>query len=156
MSQAVWDFPENVYIGDIQANPETAIADATYYPASGSFIDVSGYSRFGFLIHPGALDSALTFQVRQDTSATVTGAVKALTGALASVAATDDNKYFFVEVNTNQLDGAGGFRFVTLYATGAAAGDDFAALFFFAWASRLGPVTQPANLPAANIIRLLA
>lgn len=156
MSQFAFDFLEEIYVGRAQTNPETAIADTTYYPASGSFFDVSGFERFGFLIQVGAVDSALTFQVRQDTSATATGSIKDVTGALEVVGTGDDGETFFIEVNTDQLDGANGFHYVTLYGTGAAGGNDYAAIQFLAWGAKTKPVTQPASLPAANITRLLA
>ena len=121
----------------------TAIADTTYYPASGSFIDVSNYERCVFLIEMGTTNSALTFTVRQDTAATST-AVKALDNTAAIViAAADGDKWATIEFSTNQL--AAGFRYVSLYATGAAAGDDYACITFIGYRARHVPVTQAAG-----------
>ncbi len=64
-----------------QLNAEDAIGDGLF-PASPNLIDVRQYSRFGFLILAGALDSALTCQVVQDKGATTTAAQKDITGAV--------------------------------------------------------------------------
>lgn len=148
----MWNYGTEIY--DVALNTETAIAATTYYPASGSFIDLADVGRACFRIQVGALTTALTFQVRQDTSATATGSIKDVTGATVTVAATDDNKVFTIEFSTELLDTANGFRYVSLYATGAAGGDDYAAVSFMGLRPRHMPVTQPAAYPAANRVIL--
>lgn len=123
-------------------NTEDAVAVAKY-PTSGNFIDVSNHERFLFLIAAGALTSALTFQVQQATAAN--GTPKDVTGAVINVSATDDDKWFAVEVQTNQLDINNDYRYVTLNATGAAGGDDFAAILFIGCNPGEKPVTQGAD-----------
>ena len=124
----------------------TAVADADYLPASGSFIDMAGIDHGVFLIGMGTLDTATTFTVKQDTSATVTGNVKGLTNAAAQlVAALDDDKWLTIEFNANQLDRAGGFRYVTLKADGPAAGDDYACVFFLGFKNGKTPVSKATN-----------
>jgi hypothetical protein len=137
-------------------NVEDPITDTTYYPASGSFIDVSGYERFVFQIMAGGLDTETTFAVRQDTSATVTGSVKIVTGATVVVAALGDDKLYTIEVSSDQLDLANGFHYVSLYSTGAAGGNDYAAISFHGLNPRNEPVTQPATTPAAGQILVTA
>ena len=143
-------FYENIKVVRAQTNPETAIADTTYYPASGSFIDVRGFEMCTFHIQVGAITTATTFQVRQDTSATVTASVKALTDALEVVGTGDDGEDFLVEFETKKLDTANGFNFVSLYSTGASGADDFAAIQCYLQNARDLPVTQGSNLPTAN------
>ena len=143
-------FYENIKVARAQVNPETAIADTTYYPLSGSFIDTRGFEMCTFHIQAGALDTALTFQVRQDTSATVTASVKALTDALEVVGTGDDGEDFLVEFETKKLDTANGFVFVSLYATGGSGSNDYAAIQCYLWNARDLPVTQGSNLPTAN------
>lgn len=122
-------------------NPgEDALVDATLYPASTAFIDVSGYLRFGFLVPAGGLDSATTLQVQQDTSATST-ALKDITGATVVIGATGDDNVYGIEVHRDMLDNANGFKYVTLEVTGPAAGNDYGAVVFWA---------IPDSLPAAQ------
>jgi hypothetical protein len=125
-----------------QLNVEDAVAVASY-PASGSFIDVSQYERFAFLVAAGALDSELTFQVQQADA--VNGTPKDVTGAVVVVPADGDDKWYLVEVQTSRLDSNNGYRYVSLKATGAAGGNDYAAIFFFGLTPGLSPVTQGAD-----------
>lgn len=135
-----------------QLNVETALA-AQVYPASGSFEDMNGYRRVRFVVCVGALDTALTLQVKQDTSATQTGSIKNITGATVTVGTTDDNKDFVIEVDASQLDTNNGFRYVTLDVAGPT-GNDYAAIAVEKILSTNQPVTQPATFPAANYVLL--
>lgn len=156
-TQSLNTFREDIFWGNPQSNPETAITATTYYPASGSFFDVAGFRRFAFLVHAGALNSTLTLQVRQDTSATVTAGVKDITGATVAIdATTGDTQQFSIEVNTSQLDTANGYHYVSLYVTGASGSDDYAAIFYIAYGATNSPVTQTSNYPAANAVAVLA
>lgn len=124
----------------------TAMADADYAPASGSFIDMDGIDHGVFLIHLGTLDTAPTFTVKQDTSATVTVDVKALNTAVAqAMAADDDNQWLTLEFSANLLDRAEGFHYVTLLISGPAGSNDYADIFFMGFKNKKTPVTQPAN-----------
>lgn len=126
----------------------TGLVDGRF-PASGSFEEVGNYTHFAFLIFLGTLDSELTAQVYQDTSATETGSIKVITGAVATLAATDDNKWASIEVETAKLDIQNSFHFVTLNIAGAAGANDYAAIVFMAWNARHAPVTQVANYDQA-------
>lgn len=131
---------ENVYTQVLEAGV-TALSDANY-PASASYIDVSEFERFVFLI---ALDTVATpdFAVLQDTSATQTASVKAITGAAKTdIVTADDGKHFTIEVETARLDIANGFRYVTLQVSNTSS--DNAAIVFFGCRPRRAPVTQPA------------
>lgn len=134
---------ENMYLLSAN-NLTTAIADGNF-PASVSYIDVMNFTHFAFIITAGALDSALTAQVRQDTSATETASIKDITGAVVVVGATDDNKWMVIEVEVAKLDIANGFRYVTLAVSGQAGSNDALHIQFMGWLNRHLPATQHAN-----------
>jgi hypothetical protein len=138
----------------LQLNVEDALVEQNY-PASGSYIDVTEFTHFGFLIQVGALDSALTPQIYQDTSATETASIKVITGAAESIAATDDDETFFIECESARLDIANSFRYVTLNMAGAAGANDYGAVTFVGWNAREQPVTQPTTFPAANYTKVV-
>jgi hypothetical protein len=121
---------------------EVALVDASF-PASGSYIDVSQYKSFVFLINAGALTSALSFQVQQATANN--GTLKDVTGAVVAVPANGDDKWYSIEVQASKLDINNDYRYVTLTMTGAAGGDDYADLLFFGINASLKPVTQGSD-----------
>lgn len=122
----------------------TAIVDGNF-PASASYIDVSGFYTFCFLVRAGALDSALTLQVKQDTSATETASIKNITDATVTVGTGDDNGWASIEVEVAKLDIANGFRYVTLAVSGAAGSNDYLDIIFLGRLPRTAPVTQSAS-----------
>jgi hypothetical protein len=87
----------------------------------------------------------LTFTVRQDTSATATAGVKAITDAAVVIGTDDDNKWASIEVQCNKLDIANGYRYVSLYATGGAGSNDYAAIVFIGHRAGEAPVVQSAS-----------
>lgn len=145
-----FNLDDAVYINPCN-NFNTAIADGVF-PASGSFIDVSEFTHFAFLVKVGTLDSALTLQVHQDTSATQTASVKDVTGATLVVAANDDDELKSIEVEAARLDVANNFRYVTLDVTGAAGSNDYLDILFLGWDARREPVVQPAAYSEAVVV----
>ena len=131
-----------------QLNVETALAVASY-PASGSFIDVSKFERFAFLVQAGALDSATTCQVQQ--AATINGALKDVTNAVQIIPADGDNKWYLIEVETDHLDSNNGYNYVTLTLAGPAGANDFGAITFFGFNGDQ-PATQGADKGAVVIV----
>ena len=135
---------ENVLIQLVQV-PATNPADAT---VPSTYIDVSGYERFAFLVLVGGTDdTAVTMQVVQATAAAGTGK-KNVTGAAITgtvLAGTNDNKWALVEVQQNQLDINNSFRYVAVdyAATGGSA--TASAIVFLAWRGQATPVTQGAD-----------
>ena len=123
----------------------TAVTAADRLPASGSFIDMSEYDHGVFLVAVGTLDTATTLAVYQDTSATETGSIKAVTNASQAVLATDDNKWLTIEFNTNQLDQDNDFRYVTLVSSGGAGSNDYLCVFFLGFKARKQPVSKESN-----------
>jgi len=133
-----------------QLNVEDAVTEASF-PASGAFIDVAEYERFAFLVQAGALNSALVFNVQQASA--VNGALKDVTGATVTVPANGDDKWYLIEVQTNKLDINNDYRYVTLTSTGAAGGDDYAAITFFGVNPGSKPVTQGSD--KGNIVSVV-
>lgn len=127
----------------------TAIADGDF-PASASYIDVSDFERFVFVLKAGALDSALTCKVQQATAAN--GTPKDVTGATITIGATDDNKVGLIEVETRRLDVDNDYRFVTLDVAGQATSDDYLAILFLGVNPGSAPVTQHANTKTPVIV----
>jgi hypothetical protein len=142
------NFKDAVYVEKLNAFL-TAI-DAVSYPASGSFLDVTRFSRFAFLICVGTLNSTLVFKVQQATA--INGSPKDVTGATTSVVAGDANKWHMIEVLTDNLDITNDYKFVTLTSTGAAGGDDYACVVFLGLAPNTEPVTQHANFVASVVV----
>ena len=136
---------ENVYVQKAN-NFNTAIADGDF-PASGSYIDVSDFTHFAFLILVGTLDSALVCKVQQATAAD--GATSDVSGATLTVAADDDNEWKSIEVEAAKLNIANDYHFVTLDVAGAAGSNDYLCIVFQGWNARHAPVTQPAGYTEA-------
>jgi len=127
----------------------TAMVDGTNYPAEASYIDVSNFPNFAFLVEMGTTTTACVFQVQQATGASAT--LKTFTGATLTPTATDDNYTFIIEAETARLDIANGYHYVSLDCSGAAGGDDYACITFLGWNPRHVPVTQGADV-SANVV----
>lgn len=138
---------ENLYVEKCNAF-NTALVDGDF-PASGSYIDVSNFTHFAFLVAAGTLDSELTLQVQQAEAAD--GSTANITSATATIAADDDNQWGVIEVEVAKLNLATD-RYVTLDVAGAAGGNDYACIFFIGWNARHAPVTQPANFSFHTLI----
>jgi len=139
-------FSENVY-AQICNSFNTAIADGDF-PASGSYIDVSGYTHFAFLVAAGTLTSELTLQVQEFSAAT--GTATSITGATATVEAGDDGKAFLIEVETARLTDS--YEYVTLDVSGQAGSDDYLSIWFLGWNARHAPITAWTNMDTTTEI----
>jgi len=120
---------------------------STTQPA-GAYIDVSDYEHFAFVALVGVTDrTTQTLQVVQATAAAGTGS-KAVTGALIDgLSATDDGKLAIVQVDTENLDSAGGFRYVAVTPTFSGGTGDVGAILFMAWGKKsLGAVVQGSTV----------
>jgi hypothetical protein len=130
-------------------DPDTAITDTTYYPADGSFIDVSQYDGFSFFIAAGGLDTQLVFAVYENSTAASAGST-AITGATVTIAATGDDKWYMIEVDAQSM--TPGHRYVSLYGTGAAGGNDYAYIAFMGHNARNVAVTQGSTKGSIVIV----
>lgn len=123
----------------IRLNVEDALTD-TVFPASTAFLDMSENPRVVFLVNLGAIADALTFQVKQDTSATQTAAIKDVDDAAVTIAATDDDQFFVIEVDASMLDTNNDFRYVTLDVSDNS-GSNYAAITALQYGEKM-PVDQ--------------
>lgn len=128
----------------------TAIVDGKF-PASGSFVAAQPYPWWTFLIRVGALNSALTVQLQQDTSATQTASIKNVTSAVRTIAADDDNELHYIEFEVKAALDLAGFTHFTLDITGAAGGDDFLDIILLGHHAKTAPVTQAATVTGVVI-----
>jgi len=138
-------FTEQVYAKTCN-NFNTALADGSF-PSSGSYIDVSDFERFVFLVRAGTLDSALTIKVQQ--AAAINGTPQDITGATTTIATsgdTGDNSLHMIEVETRKLDLNNGYKFATLTVSGAAGSNDYIDAIFLGINPHQVPVAKDANV----------
>jgi hypothetical protein len=120
------------------------IASNAYYPASGSFLDMSGFGAIMFLIDLRDLADAIDVEVYQAPTAS-SGSAKAVTSASKTdILATDDGEMISIEVGADQLDLDGGFRYVSLKVSGVS-GTNYIDIHALKFRAGLQPVTQPAT-----------
>lgn len=114
-----------------------------YYPATGSFLGAADYGTTMFLVSLNDIADALDFEVYESTTSGSTGA-QAITGAAKTdVVATDDGKWFSIEVGADQLDLADDFAYLTLKVSGVS-GTNIGEIFALQFKPGYQPVTQPA------------
>lgn len=139
-------FTENVYLQYV-LKPAADTTDASY-PASGSFIDVSTYERFAFLIFVGATDdTSVAAKVQAATAAN--GALTDVTGAAITatvLAGTNDNKWAMIEVETRKLHLLGeSYKYVTLTVATTGGTATISGAFFIGWRIATLPPTFGAD-----------
>lgn len=133
-----------------QSKPETALANNTDYPASGSYVDVSGYEWVNVVIHLGTLANTPAFTMKQ-TDATNGATLDTISTSLCvkTVAATDDGQVINFYIQTANL--ATDHHFLTCRVTGAGATADYADILYFLGGARHQPVTQTSTvMPSDN------
>lgn len=129
---------ENIYI-KVTSVPGTLTTALS--PTSGNFIDVSGYEWFAFLLSLGSTNNNVDMHIEQAT--TTSGSPKDITGAvITQLTSGDGSKWAMVQVRTDKLDGAGGYKYVTANLT--IAGTTVGTVMFLGWRGDTVPVTQPA------------
>lgn len=137
-------FEDEVYC--VKCNDfNTVVAANDRLPVTGSFIDMAPFSHGVFLIGIGTEDTATTFQVYQDTSATETADIKVVTSASQLVPDNADNKWMTIEFNANQMDQDNDFRYVTLVSSAGAGNNDYYCVFFLGFGAKKMPVSQETN-----------
>ncbi|NJN54075.1 MAG: hypothetical protein HC804_04550 [Anaerolineae bacterium] len=138
---------EDLYVQVVE--PGLTALSAAKYPASAAFIDVYDFERFAFLVGLDVVADDVVFQVEQATAAN--GTPKDVTGATKTIAnATDDQKWFLIEVQTDQLDINNDYHFVTLDVSGIS-GTNNATIALLGYPKK-HPVTSHASQLASVII----
>lgn len=144
-----WNIGEQFKVVKGNALAETALSAADY-PASGSYIDVSGFEWVNVMIHLGTIHSS-------DTPNFELKAAEAANGTLDQISATycahhcandDDGEFvhFALEVATLPVD----HHFVSVVVTDVANGS-YGDIVFYLCGARTLPVTQTSTvLPTAS------
>jgi len=142
-------FSEDFKFVEGNDKPDTALVNSTAYPASGSYIDVSGYEEVNVIVKLGTLADTVAFTLKQ-TDATNGSTLDTISSTLAkhTVATSDDGELVTFYVETAKL--ATNHHFLTCYVTGVS-GSDYADILFVLGGTRHMPVTQAtALLPSAS------
>lgn len=137
---------ENAYIFGVSPPCDT---DSTTVPASGSYIDVTDYNKFAFLVHLGSVASSGDFRVYSATSKT--GGLVHVTGATKTDmdASADNNKWFSIEVESAKLPTT--HHMVALTIT-SLSGTSLWSAMFLAWECRHGSPTQSTGYDSHTVI----
>lgn len=138
---------ENVFIKMILPPTGANVTDATY---PSTYIDVSGYDRFAFLVAVGTSDdTAFKAQVVQATAAAGTGKKDVTDAAVTTTklaGSSSDDRWAIVEIECRKLDINNNFRYVALDVAATGGSATAAAAFFFAWRGGKLPPTFGADL----------
>ena len=132
-----------------QTSPEDALANGNY-PASGSYVDLTGYEWAEVVIHLGAVDSAVVFTLKQtDGTAGATLDTIDTVNCKKTIATTDDDQIINFHLQTEQL--AANHHFITCVVSSAAGSNDYGDILYFLGGARHVPVTQTTALcPSDN------
>lgn len=136
----------NFKIVRANALAETALA-AAKYPASGSFVDVTGARWVTILVHLGTVHASDTPTLKVQEAPAANGTPVDLTGMSHDVAADDDGEFVVFHVDPSFL--SDGYEFLTLDVTDVTNGS-FGDIIYLLYMDKL-PVTQPAQLPSASV-----
>ena len=132
-----------------QTSPEDALA-AGNYPASASYIDVSGYETVDIVIHMGAIHASDTPKFVVGQSDSVSGTVDTISTAncVHTCAADDDDECVTFHIETATLAADHHFLTTTVsLVTNGSYGD----IMYYLGGARHQPVTQTtALLPTAS------
>ena len=132
-----------------QTSPEDLLGDNNY-PASASYVDVSGYETVDIIIHMGLIhdDDTPTFQVKCADAADGTLDVISATYCVHACATDDDDEFVTFHLETSQLPAD--HHFLSVVCTLATNGS-YADIVYYLGGARHLPVTQTtALLPAAS------
>ena len=126
-----------------QTSPEDSLSTAEY-PASGSFIDVTGFEWVNVIVHLGAIDSGDTpvFKLQQSDSVSGTMDTIDTVNCKKTCAHTDDDQALMFYLETGQL--ATDHHFITMDVSGVAT--SYADIIFLLGGARDRPVTQATAL----------
>ncbi len=130
------------------AKPETAMSGVAAYPASGSFVDVSGFEVAHIVAHLGAVHGSDTPTLTPKCSDAVGGTLDVIDAALLhTVDVTNDDGdvlVWSIEVRKLPLD----HHFLALATGGTLTNGSYIDVLFLLEGGAQ-PVTQPATVAAA-------
>jgi hypothetical protein len=142
---------KNVKVALGSAKPETAMSGVAAYPASGSFVDVSGFEYVHILAHLGTLHTSDTPVLTPKCSDAVGGTLDVIDSSLAHTPDPDGDDgecvVWTIQVDTLPAD----HHFLALATSGTLTNGSYIDVVFLLAGAREMPVTQTtAVLPTAS------
>lgn len=132
------------------AKPETAMSGVAAYPASGSYVDVSGFEYVHILAHLGTLHASDTPTLEPKCADAANGTLDRIDATLVHTCdVTNDDGQFVVwtiQVDTLPAD----HHFMALATGGTLTNGSYIDVIFLLAGAREMPVTQAAALPSAH------
>ena len=132
--------------------PETAMSGVAYYPADGSFVDVSGFEFVHIIAHLGTLHASDTpVLTPKCCDAATLGTADVIDSTLAHTCdvTNDDGQCVVWTIAVENLPTD--HHFVTLATSGTLTNGSYIDVIYLLDGAREKPVTQPsAVLPAAH------
>jgi len=132
-----------------QTSPEDALA-AGNYPASGSYVDVSGFAEVNIIVHLGAIDASdvPVFEVKETDAVDGTLDVIDATYAKHTCEADDDDEMITFHIETAKL--SEDHHFLAVVVSGVTNGS-YGDILYILGPAGSQPVTQTtALLPTAS------
>jgi len=143
------NFVKNVKVMAGQASPEDALS-AGNYPASGSYVDVSGYQYVNIVIHLGAVDGSdtPTFEVKEADAANGTLDELDTTNCKKACLGTDDDQVIVLFINVDAL--SEDHHFLSVVVSGVTNGS-YGDIMYYLCGPKKAPVSQDSTLlPSDN------
>lgn len=132
------------------ADCQTALSNNTAYPASGSFIDVSGYEWVNVVIAAGDYADTIAYTLKQTNATNGSLVTIDATNCKKTVATADAGQVINFYLETNQL--TTDYHFITTYVSGVS-GSNYATITYLLGGARHQPVSQASTvMPSDNIL----
>lgn len=127
-----------------QTSPEDALS-AGNYPASGSYIDVSGYTHAACLIHMGAIhaNDDPVFELKETDSTTGTLDTLSATYAKVTLDGTDDDEFVLIQLDLAVL--SADHHYLSCVVSGVGNGS-YGDIVFLLFGGKKQPVTHVATV----------
>lgn len=142
---------KNVKVVLGSAKPETAMSGVAAYPASGSFVDVSGFEYVHILAHLGTLHTSDTPVLTPKCSDAVGGTLDVIDSSLAHTPDPDgdDGEWVVWTIQVDMLPAD--HHFLALATSGTLTNGSYIDVVFLLAGAREMPVTQTtAVLPSGS------
>jgi len=141
-------FAERLKVVLGSGKPETAMSGVAAYPASGSFVDVSGFEVAHIVAHLGALHASDTPTLTPKCSDAANGTLDVIDASLAHTCnvTDDDGKVLIWSIEVRKLPED--HHFLALATSGTLTNGSYVDVLFVLEGGA-EPVTQPSTVAAA-------
>lgn len=137
---AEWMLQKNMQIVRGPTNCETALSGVSALPASGSYIDVTGYEYVSCVVHLGTIDASDTPSFAVKCSDSTSGTLDSISSTLSTTpAVNDDGQLLVFEFPVEVLPTD--HHFVALATSGTLTNGSYADALFFLHGARHCPVS---------------